>query len=255
MAQDGDNNVLATPHILALDNQDATISIGQNIPLQTERRRRPRRARVGRRRRGRRPRRGGSASACSGRLLGAAPGHRHKIKIKPHVNDSDQVRLELPKRSPTPARRRARSAPSPSTSAPPRRSSSSAISRPWSSAASCATPSPTDETKDPHPRRHPRARLPLQQKQSTKTKSNLLLILTPYVIRSPEGPARHLRAQDAGAAGVHRPVLRLQRGRDLDPAKDFRHANGLRRGHPPVDDGAGEREKMQARGRCRKPSR
>src|SRR5262249_14658007 len=35
LAQDGDNNVLATPHILALDNQDATISIGSNIPLQT----------------------------------------------------------------------------------------------------------------------------------------------------------------------------------------------------------------------------
>ena len=34
-AKDGDSNVLATPHILATDNIPAEISIGQNIPLQT----------------------------------------------------------------------------------------------------------------------------------------------------------------------------------------------------------------------------
>src|SRR5262249_57872185 len=35
LAKDGDSNVLATPHILATDNVAAEISIGQNIPLQT----------------------------------------------------------------------------------------------------------------------------------------------------------------------------------------------------------------------------
>ncbi|HTM45986.1 MAG TPA: type II secretion system secretin GspD, partial [Polyangiaceae bacterium] len=35
VAQDGDTNVLSTPHIIATDNTEAEISIGQNIPLQT----------------------------------------------------------------------------------------------------------------------------------------------------------------------------------------------------------------------------
>src|SRR5262249_28662003 len=35
VAQDGDSNILATPHILATDNIPAEISIGENIPLQT----------------------------------------------------------------------------------------------------------------------------------------------------------------------------------------------------------------------------
>src|SRR5690606_24593152 len=35
LASTGDSNLLATPHILATDNITAEITIGQNIPLQT----------------------------------------------------------------------------------------------------------------------------------------------------------------------------------------------------------------------------
>ncbi|MDI3292167.1 type II secretion system secretin GspD, partial [Polyangium sp. 15x6] len=99
MATDNDSNVLATPHILATDNIPATIEIGSNIPLQTN---------VG----GSLGALGGLAGAAGAAgaagglgglgLLGGLGGFAAprqdvgtKIEVTPHVNDSDQVRLEL----------------------------------------------------------------------------------------------------------------------------------------------------------------
>jgi general secretion pathway protein D len=97
LAQSGDSNVLATPHILATDNIPAEISIGQNIPLQTN---------VG----------GGGLSQLAGLAggqagaagaLGALGGLGGfgfqaprqdvgiRLNITPHINDSDQVRMEI----------------------------------------------------------------------------------------------------------------------------------------------------------------
>ena len=98
LAEDGDANILATPHILATDNIPAEISVGENIPLQTNA--------------------GGLGNLAS--LAGAGAGGLGnmagllgglgglgggfgaprqdvgtRIKVTPHVNDSDQVRLEL----------------------------------------------------------------------------------------------------------------------------------------------------------------
>jgi general secretion pathway protein D len=96
IASSGDADVLSTPHILATDNEDAEINVGQNIPLQTNS--------------GFAGLPGGSgASGATGAtaglaglgLLGAggAGGARTdvgtKIKIKPHLNESNEVRLEL----------------------------------------------------------------------------------------------------------------------------------------------------------------
>jgi general secretion pathway protein D len=97
LALDGDTNVLATPHILATDNIPAEISIGQNIPLQTN---------VGLPTlpAGLTGQAGGQAAALAGLLggggLGGSFGGQRqdvgtRIKVIPHVNDSDQVRLEL----------------------------------------------------------------------------------------------------------------------------------------------------------------
>lgn len=99
LATDSDSNVLATPHILATDNIPATIEIGQNIPLQTN---------VG----GGLGALAGAAGAAGGAaggfgglggLLGGLGGGFSaprqdvgtKIEVTPHVNDSDQVRLEI----------------------------------------------------------------------------------------------------------------------------------------------------------------
>ncbi|MCA9665551.1 MAG: type II secretion system secretin GspD [Myxococcales bacterium] len=79
-------NVLSSPHILTTDNEQAEITVGQNIPFQG--------AFVG----------GGVASAAAGQagLAGILPTvsvQRQdvalKLKITPHVNDSNMVRLEL----------------------------------------------------------------------------------------------------------------------------------------------------------------
>jgi general secretion pathway protein D len=96
LAQDGDANILATPHVIATDNIAAEISIGENIPLQTN---------VG----GLSGLAGAAGAAGAGALgglggllgggLGGLNAARQdigtKLKIIPHVNESDQVRLEL----------------------------------------------------------------------------------------------------------------------------------------------------------------
>jgi general secretion pathway protein D len=104
LATSGDSNVLSTPHIIATDNIEAEINIGENVPLQTNFA-------------------GGSvgnlaslaqsaagaagtgAAAGLGGALGALGGGfgfnaqrtdvGTKIKITPHINDEHQVRLEI----------------------------------------------------------------------------------------------------------------------------------------------------------------
>ena len=98
VASSGRSNILSTPHIIATDNVEAAISIGENIPLQTN---------VG----------GGGAAAASG-AAGAAVGLGllnglggfaaprqdvgNKIKLTPHINESNQVRLEIDQESSAP---------------------------------------------------------------------------------------------------------------------------------------------------------
>jgi general secretion pathway protein D len=92
LASTNDSDTLATPHILATDNIPAEINVGQNIPLQTN---------------------GGGfgsipgAGGAAGGALGGLPGFGFgtgaaprqdigtKVKIVPHLNDSDEVRLEV----------------------------------------------------------------------------------------------------------------------------------------------------------------
>ncbi|HET9953085.1 MAG TPA: type II secretion system secretin GspD [Polyangiaceae bacterium] len=102
LASSGKSNVLATPHVIATDNVAAEISIGDNIPLQTN---------LG----------GGNLQNLAGAagqtgaaglgLLGglgfggfSAPRQDvgNKIKVTPHVNESNQVRLEIDQESSSP---------------------------------------------------------------------------------------------------------------------------------------------------------
>ncbi len=94
LASTNDADILSTPHILATDNVPAEINVGQNIPLQTNF--------------------GGfgglpgatGATGAAGALgaLGGLGGFGAtaprqdigtKVKIVPHLNDSDEVRLEV----------------------------------------------------------------------------------------------------------------------------------------------------------------
>ncbi|MCH2110395.1 MAG: type II secretion system secretin GspD [Polyangiaceae bacterium] len=97
LASSGRGNVLATPHIIATDNVTAEINVGENIPLQTN---------VG----------GGlgalgaagAAGSVAAGALAAQSGFGfnapredvgNKIKVTPHINESDQVRLEIEQES------------------------------------------------------------------------------------------------------------------------------------------------------------
>lgn len=87
MATAGDADVLSTPHILATDNEKALINVGENIPLQTNV--------------GSLPSAGGAASAGAMPFFGgfgASPQRTDvgtKIEITPHLNESDEVRLDI----------------------------------------------------------------------------------------------------------------------------------------------------------------
>lgn len=95
LGTDGNSNVLATPHILATDNIPAEISIGQNVPLQTNI---PSLGGLGGLLGGAGAAGGLGALGALGGLGGFGGGRQDvgtKIKVTPHINDSDQVRLEL----------------------------------------------------------------------------------------------------------------------------------------------------------------
>ena len=97
MAHSGRGNVLATPHVIATDNVAAEISVGENIPLQTNAA-------------------GGNFGALAaaaaaggqgGNLLSSLGGFGNaqrqdvgnKVKVTPHINESEQVRLEIEQES------------------------------------------------------------------------------------------------------------------------------------------------------------
>jgi general secretion pathway protein D len=95
LASTNDADILSTPHILATDNIPAEINVGQNIPLQTNF------GGLGALP-GLATGAGGAAGALGalggfGGFGGTAPRQDigTKVKITPHLNDSDEVRLEV----------------------------------------------------------------------------------------------------------------------------------------------------------------
>ncbi|MFO0759918.1 MAG: type II secretion system secretin GspD [Byssovorax sp.] len=236
LAKDGDSNVLATPHILATDNVPAEISIGQNIPLQTN---------IG----GGLGALGGLAGATGATgataglgALGALGGlgglggfgfqaQRQdigtKIKVTPHVNDSDQVRLELVEEISDAG------APLGSLGAIPinkRTANTTLVVRDQQTVVigGLVRDAITNgETKIPILGDIPVLGLLFKQTQRKKTKSNLLLVLTPYVIRD----------QDDLRAIFERKMQERQEFLDRyfvfsdvvpwQPPRDYARANGL----------------------------
>jgi len=103
LAQSGRTNILATPHIIATDNVSAEINIGENIPLQTN---------VGGANLGSLAGLGAGAAgaaALSPLAFGGGFGYNaprqdvgNKLKVTPHINESNQVRLEIDQESSAP---------------------------------------------------------------------------------------------------------------------------------------------------------
>jgi general secretion pathway protein D len=101
IATSGDSNVLSTPHIIAMDNTEAEINVGENIPLQTNI------AGGGNNLSSLAGLLGGSQAGAGANLgalgsLGSLGGFNAprqdvgtKIKITPHINEHNKVRLEI----------------------------------------------------------------------------------------------------------------------------------------------------------------
>jgi general secretion pathway protein D len=99
IATSQDTNVLSTPHIIAMDNTEAEINVGENIALQTNQ--------TGGNLAGLAPLLSGGLAGGQGvqglgalgalGALGGAPRQDvgTKIKITPHINNENQVRLEI----------------------------------------------------------------------------------------------------------------------------------------------------------------
>ncbi|WP_437506716.1 type II secretion system secretin GspD [Sorangium sp. So ce1099] len=230
LAQDGDSNILATPHILATDNVPAEISIGQNIPLQTN---------VG----------GGSLTNLLGSAAGAAGAGAlgglggllgglntgtaarqdvgTKIKVIPHVNDSDQVRLELTEEISDAG------APLGALGAIPinkRTASTTLVVRDQQTVVigglvrDSAT---TRETKIPVLGDIPVLGFLFRQRVKEVAKTNLLLVLTPYVIRDQEDlRAIFERKMQERQEFIDRYFV-FSDSAAWEPPRDFGRANGL----------------------------
>ncbi|MBM4363545.1 MAG: type II secretion system secretin GspD, partial [Deltaproteobacteria bacterium] len=104
LSSSGDANVLATPHIIATDNTPAEINVGENIPLQQNVGGLPNLAGLANLAGGAGQNAGGLGALASlgglgglGGFGGAAPRQDvgTQIKVTPHINDRDQVRLEI----------------------------------------------------------------------------------------------------------------------------------------------------------------
>jgi general secretion pathway protein D len=231
LGQDGDNNVLATPHILATDNIKAEISIGQNIPLQQNV--------------------GGGLGALAGQAAGAAGGALGalgglgglglmgggfaaprqdvgtKITVTPHVNDSDQVRLELVEEISDAGQ------PSGALGAVPinKRSANTTLTvrdQQTVVIGGLVRDAITNgETKVPILGDIPVLGFLFKQSVKTKTKSNLLLVLTPYVIRDQDDlRAIFERKMQERQEFIDRYFV-FNEGTSWSPPKDYRRANGL----------------------------
>jgi general secretion pathway protein D len=225
LAQDGDSNVLATPHILATDNVPAEISIGKNIPLQQN---------VGGGLGNLASLAGGAAGGLGGLLGGLGGGFGAprqdvgtKIKVTPHVNDSDQVRLELVEEISN------EGAPVGDLAAVPiekRTASTTLIVRDQQTVVigGLVRDSVTNaETKIPILGDIPVLGVLFKQTRRVTSKSNLLLILTPYVIRDQDDlRAIFERKMQERQEFLDRYFVFDER-RGWEPPLDYSRSNGL----------------------------
>ncbi len=97
VARSGDVNILSTPHIIAMDNVQAEISVGANVPLQTSGI-----TGFGSNLSALTALAGGSNNAASSALsnLTAGSGVQRQnvgttIRITPHINDANEIRMEI----------------------------------------------------------------------------------------------------------------------------------------------------------------
>jgi general secretion pathway protein D len=243
IASSGDSDVLATPHLLALNNEEAEISIGQNVPLQ---------ASVA----GGLGGLGGMAGLAGlGGLAGATAGTGAnpaaglgalggmgmggfgapprgdvgtKIRVTPHINESDEIRLELEEEisdvgapvagsnvGAVPINRRTAK-----TQLVVRDQQTVVIGGLMRDAVT------TTNSKIPLLGDIPVLGLLFRKKTTTKSKQNLLLFLTPYIVRS-QADLRSIYERKQRERQEFLDRYFVFGSRDYHPAVDYARTRGL----------------------------
>ncbi len=228
VTNDGNSNILATPHILATDNVQADLSVGQSVPLQTN---------VGANIGALAGAAGGANAGALGALGGLLGGGGFsapykdvgiKLSIKPHVNDSDQVRLEVKEEisevgsSPQGALG--------AVSINQRSASTTLIVRDQQTVVIgglMRDQETVSETKIPILGDIPILGALFRQHKTTKAKTNLLLILTPYVVRDQEDLRQIFERKMQERQEFLDRYFVFSEDTAWSPPKDYSRANGL----------------------------
>jgi general secretion pathway protein D len=222
VATSGRSNILATPHIIATDNVAAEISVGENIPLQTNA--------------------GSGLSALTsaagaagaagllGSLAGAGAAPRtdvgNKIKITPHINESNQVRLEIDQES---SAQGATSGTLGAVSITKRTANTTVIVQDQQTVVIGGLMSDsytTTRTKVPVLGDLPLLGALFRTSTVDKSKKNLLLVLTPHVIRD-QDDLRKIFEKKIQERQEFLDRYFVFSGEDWKPPHDWSRTNGL----------------------------
>jgi general secretion pathway protein D len=242
LASTGDSDVLATPHLLALNNEEAEINIGQNVPLQGNSpgalgnlaglgalgglggqgtNAQSQAAGLGAL--------GGLGGLGLGGLAGSPPrgdvGTR--IRITPHINESDEIRLELEEEI------------SDVGAAVPGNAIAFPINRRTAKTQLVVRDQQTvvigglmrDQVSRSQKKIPLLGDIPLigalfRRTSTTKSKSNLLLFLTPYIVRS-QADLRAIYERKMRERQEFLDRYFVFSGHDYHPAIDFSRTRGL----------------------------
>lgn len=229
LASSGKSNVLATPHVIATDNVSAEISIGENIPLQTN---------VG----------GSNLSSLAGLagggnnanlaalspLLGLAGGFNaprqdvgNKIKVTPHINESNQVRLEIEQESSAPGAAVGQLGAVPITKRTANTTVVVADQQTVVIGGLMRDEYVTAREKIPVLGDLPVLGALFRHSNTTKRKANLLLVLTPHVIRDQTDLRRIFeRKMQERQEFIDRYFVFTEEN-DWKPPRDWSRSNGL----------------------------
>ncbi|HEY6727307.1 MAG TPA: type II secretion system secretin GspD [Polyangiaceae bacterium] len=229
IAESGRGNILATPHIIATDNVPAEIEVGENVPTQVNA--------------------GGGIANLAG-LAGGAQGNNglaaasllggfgglggaapradvgNRIKITPHVNESSQVRLELELES------SAAGAPQGALGAVPitqRMTTTTLVVKDQQTVVIGGLTREeyvTARTKVPVLGDLPVLGFLFRSSTSKKRKTNLLLVLTPHVVRE-QGDLRRIFERKMRERQEFLDRYFVFATDTWEPPTDYSRANGL----------------------------
>jgi general secretion pathway protein D len=230
MQTSSDVNILSTPNIIASDNNEATIQVGQNIPMSM----------------GYSPggsllnsaavsaigNAGGTSGSNLSSMLGGLGGVRYKrqdvgvtLKITPHINDDEQVRLEIELevsdiKSPDPVAGPTLSKKKASTTSVVRDQQTLVI-------GGIISDKETQTTKKvPVLGDIPILGFLFRSKKTIKNKQNLLIFLTPYIIRSEED-FRHIYTRKMAERREFIERYTAFENRRVDPHLDWSRTSGV----------------------------